>query len=472
MEENRKKDDSASVARVYENIRGNLEAVIKGDSALGVSLWQTFTNLHPADIAQYLSDQDRDTAKRLFVKLPDSLRVPVFSYLSYSMMVVCLSVLDDEERGKVLSSLPLDELTDFFDELSDEELKRYLSLLHKIDREKVLSLMRFDPQSAGGIMNTDVVTLMEDFTISKSIQILQRLQPSVELHQKIYVTNQYNELRGYINLQDLVLKNCNSRLHSILHKNELVVKVDEDQKTVSSSMIHYKLMTVPVVDKDNIFLGIISSDILVEIIEQEAAEDVYKMSALAPIKHAYFDTSFKKLLYQRSSILIILFLVQIVSSLIMIRYDKLLVGFLIYFVSMIQSTGGNTSSQSSALAIQGLSSGEINDTNYKRFLAREVFMAGLIGSLLAVVSFIRVYVLHRSQFTGKTGHFTANLAVSASLGLIVVVSMLLGSLIPVVLRKFKLDPALSAGPFLATLMDVLGLLIYCSVCQFFVGEVA
>ena len=463
MEEERKLDNSVSVARVYQDISDNMEAVIRGDNARALSLWQTFSNLHPADIAQFLSEQNKDTARRLFLKLPTFLQVPVFSYLSYSMKVVCLSMLDDRERGEVLSSLPLDELTDFFDELSDDELKKYLNLLHKRDREKVLSLMRFDPQSAGGVMNTDVVTLMQDFTISKSIQILQRLQPSVELHQRIYVTDQENELQGYINLQDLVLKNCNNRLYSILHKNELVVNVDEDQEIVSSHMVHYKLMTAPVVDKDNLFLGIISSDTLVDIIEQEAAEDVYKMSALAPIKHAYFDTPFKKLLYQRSSILIALFLVQIASSFIMIHYNALLEGFLIFFLTMIQSTGGNSSSQSSALAIQGISSGEINDSNYKRFLTREVLMAGFIGSLLAVVSFIRVHVLH-------SGHFVENLAVSVSLGIIVVVSMLLGSLIPVILRKFKLDPALSAGPFLATLMDVLGLLIYCFVSQLFLGS--
>ncbi|MBA2306894.1 magnesium transporter [Candidatus Dependentiae bacterium] len=464
MDENQKQDNSVDLGRVYQDIHDNLETVIMQDSAIGISLWETLTHLHPADIAQFLSEQNKENPKRLFLKLPDSLRVPVFSYLSYSMKVVCLSVLDDYERGKVLSSLPLDELTDFFDELSDEELKKYLTLLHKRDKEKVLSLMRFDPQSAGGIMNTDVVTLMEDFTINKSIQILQRLQPSVELHQKIYITNQDNELRGYINLQDLVLKNSTTRLYSFMHKNELVIKVDEDQEVVSSHMIHYKLMTAPVVDENNVFLGIITSDTLVDIIEQEAAEDVYKMSALTPIKHAYFDTSFKKLLYQRSSILVILFLVQMLSSIIMIYYDRLLEGFLIFFLTMIQSTGGNTSSQSSALAIQGISSGEINDSNYKRFLAREVLMAGFIGLLLGVVSFVRVHVFHSS------GHFVKNLAVSVSLGLIVVVSMLLGSLIPVLLKKFKLDPALSAGPFLATLMDVLGLLIYCFVSQLLIGK--
>jgi magnesium transporter len=378
------------------------------------------------------------------------------------MKVFCLSFFDDAEREQLLTGLPLDELTDFFDELSDEELKKYLKLLHKKDREKVVALMQFDPDTAGGSMHTDVLTLMQDFTIERSIQILQRLQPSIELHQQIYVTNQENELVGHINLEDLVLKNPKTRLSEILRPNELVVDVNEGRETIAYRMIHYGLMTVPVVGENSVFLGVIPSDTLVDIIEQEAAEDVYKISALAPMRHAYFDTPFLQLLYQRSSILIVLFLVQIFSAIIMMYYNKLLEGFLILFLPMIQSTGGNSSSQSSALAIQGISSGEINDANTHRFLRREMAMAGIIGVTLAVISFLRVVLLHE-------GHFFANLAVSIALGIIVVVSMLLGSMIPLLLRRFKMDPALSAGPFLATLMDVLGLLIYCFVSQMILG---
>ncbi len=448
--------------KTLDQVADNIDTVLQEDSPLGVLLWQTFVNLHPADIAQFLSDSDRDTVRGLFLKCPHPLRIQVFSYLSDSMKVFCLSFLDDTEREEILSGLPLDELTDFFDELSDEELKSYLKLLHKTDREKVISLMRFDPDSAGGSMNTDVLTLMQDFTIERSIQILQRLQPSIELHQHIYVTNQENALVGHINLEDLVLKNPKTRLSEILRKNSLVAGVNDDREKIAHQMVHYKLMTVPVVGENDVFLGVIPSDTLVDILEQEAADDVYKISALTPIRHTYFETPFAQLLYQRSSILIVLFLVQIFSTLIMHYYGKLLAGFLVLFIPMIQSTGGNSSSQSSALAIQGLSSGEINDANIHRFLRREMVMAGIIGVTLAVVSFFRVFLLH-------TSHFFANLAVSVALGIIVVVSMLLGSIIPVILRKFKLDPALSAGPFLATLMDVLGLLIYCFVSQMILG---
>ena len=449
--------------KILDQIIDNIDTVVKQDSPLGLLLWQEFIKLHPADIAQFLTNRDKEVAQQLFTMLSHILQVEVFSYFSPPMMLHCLSFLTDSDRRALLSSLPLDELTDLFDELSDDELKKYLKLLHKQDRENVISMMRFDPETAGGIMHTDVITLMQDFTIEKSIQILQRLQPNVALHQNIYVTNQENELVGHIKLEDLVLKAPKTRISSILRPNELVVGADEDQEKIAHQMVHYGVMTVPVVGDNNVFLGAIPSEELVHIIEQEAAEDVYRISALTPIKHTYFETSFFKLLYQRSSILVILLLVQTVSSNILQYYNDLLKGFLIFFITMIQSTGGNSSSQSSALAIQGISSGEITSANMIKFVRREMMMAVVIGIILGVVSFVRIYLLHSENIWG-------NIAVSTALTLIVLVSNLLGSLIPVILRRLNLDPAFSAGPFLATLMDILGLLIYCYIGQWVLGS--
>ena len=443
------------VKKIFEQLSDNMQTVLLQDSPLGVLLWKEFIQLHPADIGQFISDQDKEDAAQLFGLLTPEHRVIVFSYLYHATKVICLAKLDDHDRAHIVTKIPLDELTDFFDELSDEELKRYLKLLHKKDREKVISLMRFDPESAGGIMHTDVLTLMEDFTIEKGIQILQRLRPSIELHQKIYVTNQENELLGYINLEDLVLHSPKTRIGSIMRKNKLVASADADREEVAHKMVHYKLMSVPVVGDNNVFLGVIPSDALVEILEKEAAEDVYKISALRPMKHTYFETPFANLLFQRSSILVILFMIQIFSSMILIRYQALLQGFFFLFITMIQSTGGNSSSQSSALVIQGISSGELHDGNMKRFLRREFLMSAIIGIILGLVSFIRVVFMHGYDY------LVGNIAVSLSLGLIVISSTFLGTLIPIILRFLRLDPALTAGPFLATLMDVLSLLIYC-----------
>lgn len=444
--------------KLFQDLSTHLDDVIKQNTPLGQTLWKEFTQQHPADMAQFFTDISRDNFKELFLTLPHHLKLEVFQHFSEPAKVICLAFLNDHDRTSIIHSLSMDDLTDLFDGLSDEELKKYLGILHKKDREKVLSLLQFESESAGGIMDIEVLTLMEDFTVEKSVKLLQRLQPRLELHREIYVTDRDNHLVGHINLEDLVLKHPNTRISSFLKKNELIAMADEDREQVAQKMVHYNLMTVPVVGTNNYFLGVIPSNTLVNIIEEEAGENVYKISAMTPIKQTYFETSFLKLMYQRSYILIALLLVESFSSTIIKAYELTLCGFLMYFIPMLVSTGGNTSSQSSALVIQGLAAGEIYESNMRKFLWRELLMAIALATILGLAAFARVYI--------SVGKIFESLTVSLSLSMIVLVSVMLGSLIPLVLKKLNIDPAFSAGPFLATVMDILGVLIYCLMSKF------
>jgi magnesium transporter len=445
---------------ILKHVEDNMQAVIRQETPETKAIWHQFLSIHPADIAQFLTDIEREQAQELIVHLPKRLKVGVFTYLSDAMKIFMLSILDRHDKIMILNATGVDELTDLFDSLSNEELKDYLDLLNAHDRQQVISLLKFDPQSAGGIMDTDVVTLREDFTVEKSINILQRLKPRLDLHQQIYVTNHENKLVGHIGLEDLVLKSPNARLSSFMLKNELIANVDEDQEKIAKEMIHYQLMTVPVVGKNNFFLGVIPSDTLVNIIEQEASEDVYRISAMVPITKTYFETPFFRILYERSYILIILLLAQSLSTMIIRNYEATLEGFLILFITMLTSTGGNSSSQTSALVIQGMASGEIHQANIPRFLRRELGMAVMMAILLGLFSFARVYFTY--------GQLLGSIVVSVSLSLIVLVSVVLGSGIPIILKKLHFDPAFAAGPFLATIMDILGLFIYCYISSIFI----
>lgn len=448
---------------LFELVIQHREEIIKQSSPLGEELLKRIIKLHPADIAELFDHLEHEEAVAIFVHFPREVQVRVFHEVHHTYKILLLESLSDADRSSFMSHLSIDDLTDFFDDLSDDELKNYLKLLHRKDRERVVSLLKFDPESAGGIMYTDVVTLMQDFTVEKSIHILQRLRPSRALHQKMYVTNQNNELVGHINLEDLVLKSPKTRISSILRSESLIVRVDEDRQDVANNMVHYGLSNVPVVGIDGTFLGAISSQALIETIEEEASEDIYRMSALSPIKYTYFETPFLKSLYQRSSILIILLLLQTFSSLIVAYYEKLLCGFLTLFMSMLISTGGNASSQTSALAIQGMATGEIDPDDSRRFIRREFIMATLMGLLLGLFSFIRMYGTHQLFFGHQPFNYVGSIAVSLSLMVIVIVSIVLGSSMPFVLRMLRIDPAYSAGPVLTTIIDVIGLLIYCLV---------
>jgi magnesium transporter len=448
--------------KIFKEIKNNLSSVIKKDSELGKHLWQDLIKLHPADIAQFLSDLDREEFQDLFLTFPIELKAEVFEYLSDLMKANVFEFVPKEDKLEIIDKISLHEMVDFFEFLTDENLKELFNLLHKKDRIQAVELMRFGPESAGGVMDTDIISLSKDLTVEQSIQILQRLQPKKEIHQEIYVTSPQNRLAGYIKLEDLVLKTPKTPLHAFLKENEVIAFANEDQETVAQKMMHYRLTSIPVVGPNNTFLGVIPSDTLIEIIEDEASEDVYRMSAMAPIKQTYFETPFMRLLSERSFILIILLLAESLATTIQESYESVLTGLgLFAFSTMLVSCGGNTSSQSSAIAIQGLGSGEINYSNFKRFFKREFLIALCLAFILAATAFIRVYLTRHNAITAGI--------VSVTLASIVTLSVTLGSLLPLALKRFKIDPAFSAGPFLATIMDIIGLLIYCYIAKLILG---
>jgi magnesium transporter len=246
-----------------------------------------------------------------------------------------------------------------------------------------------------------------------------------------------------------------------MRHNEFVALAQEDQQSIAQRMMHYNLNIVPVVSEDNFFLGVIPSTTLVDVIEEESAEDVYRMSAMSPVKGTYLEESFFKQLYQRSYILIVLMLVQSLSSIILKYNTDLLAtvsgGLLLQFLTMLVGTGGNAGSQTSGVVIQGMASGEINNANLKKFFKREFLLACAIGLVLGMTVFARVYT--------TSANMIGSIAVSSSVLCVVIVSIVIGSTVPVLLRRLSIDPAYWAGPVLGTVMDVLGLLIYCTVAQ-------
>ena len=443
-----------SPKKLLKKILENAPKNNQPDNMLNKSVWQAFLDMHPVDIADFLAEIDKPTAQQLFANLPNELQLEVFQEFSNSMKAFILGAMQEHEQVNAFKILSADELTDLFDYLSDDELKRYLGLLQKHVRERVMSLMQFDPDCAGGVMHTDAITLIEDFTVEKSIQLLQRLKPSKDIHTRIFVVNRTHKLMGYINLEDLVLHKPSAYINSFMHKNEVIAFAHQDQEEVAKKMIHYNVTIAPVVDEQHHFLGVIPADTLIDIVEEEAGEDIQKIAAVMPLKYPYFETSFLRLLWARGYILVILLLTGSFSTSILRAFEASLSGFLLSFIPMLISVGGNTSSQTSAVLIQGMASGDITFANVWRFLWRELCMAVVLAFILGIAAFIRV------RLTAGGSTFESAI-ISLSLGLIVMLSAMLGSCMPLILKKLNIDPAFSAGPFLATIMDILGTLIFC-----------
>lgn len=418
---------------------------------------------HPADIATLVERLSEEHQVELLKRFPLDLSSETFEKISEELQASLLLKLNKKLATHILKKMPADKVTDLFDLLSDENLKKYLDLLQKEHRENVISLLNFPPESAGGIMNSGVLALPQDITIKKSINLLQRLQPKREHLERVYVTDKENKLVGHINIYELVLNKPETSLVDIIRKNELIIDVNEDQESVANQMQHYELLSTPVVDKQHHFLGIITADDLLEVIQKEASEDVYKISGLSRIEHSYFQTPFWRLIWQRSFWLVPLLILQSVSSFVLSNYQNLIAknAILIFFLNMLIGTGGNAGNQSGALVIRGLSVGEMTRKNGIKVLLRELRVALIISLLLAIIGFARVFLTKADS--------VAALAISVSLSLIIIVSMFLGTMLPLIFERFNIDPAHSAAPFLATLMDIIGIIIYCVVASKILG---
>jgi len=451
------------IKKILIQIENNIDAVIAQNTSLGVDLWHLLMAQHHADIAMLVNKLDLERQVELFQKFAKDLSIKVFRKLAQPQQAELLVHIDLEHAALILKNMPADELTDLFDYLSDENLEKYLKLLQSKQRSQILSMLSFNPRSAGGRMNSDVITLQKEFTVRTSVELLQRLGPGKAVMQRMYVTNKDNILVGYVTLDKLVLSKPETPLASIMSPNEVIVFVDEDQEDVANQMHHYGLLYVPVVDKHHHFLGVITADDVFEIIKEEGSEDVYRMFGLLPADHSYFNTPLWKSIWQRGVWLIGLLVLQSFSSLILSSYSTLINKYTIIavFLTMLIGTGGNAGNQSATLVVRGLTTKEMTRRNAFRVLLREFGISIIMALILVVVGFARV---HMSGYD-----LLSSFVISFSLFLIVVTSMFLGALIPLVLERFDIDPAHSAAPFLATLMDILGVLIYCYICSKFLG---
>lgn len=456
--------DMLKIKKILYQIERNIDLVLAQDTTLGKDLWNIVLAQHPADIAVLVGRLDLEHQVVLFQKLPEALSYKVFASLTSDVQAALLPCFDVEHAAKILNIVSIDALSDLFDHLSDADLEKYLTLLQAHQRNQVLSLLRCDPNSAGGHMNSDVITLQKDFTVKRSIELLQRLGTSKALSSRMYVTDTNNVLVGYVPLDTLVLNKPETPLADIMLSNDLVVDVDDDQEDVANQMHHYGLSSAPVINKKNHFLGVITAKHVMDILEEEESEDVYKMSGLIPVKHGgYFSTPLMYVVLQRGVWLVGLLILQSVSSLILAGYTTMLNQYTIIavFLTMLIGTGGNAGNQSATLVIRGLTTQEMTHANAMRVLIREFGIALLMSLILVAVAFGRVY--------WSTSDLVSSIAISISLFFIVITSTLLGASIPLIFDRLGIDPAHSAAPFLATLMDILGVLIYCFICSKFLG---
>lgn len=445
-----------------ENLARELETHISDIISLktekGSALWQFLHTLHPAEVALVFNDTADKCVLKLLEKMDEIWAMQVFSKLDVAVQAHLISHFDTERLVYLFKNIPADELTTIFEQVPDKDLEKYLKLTSKRRREKIVSSLTSDEKSAGRILNSDALTLRKELTVKKVISLMQQLDKKYDLLPRQYVVNVEQKLIGYIELSDLLKNHADTKIEELLKPIDVKVNVKDHQEDVTELIKHYELFSVPVTDDYNHFLGVITTNDVLDVMEQEQTEESYKMSGIPNIEHSYASTDFSTIVIGRCKWLIPLLLFQSASSIIMHFYEDVLTSFgLMFFLQMLVGTGGNVGNQSATFFVRGLATGEINRKNKKRLFLREILIACAIGALLMCIAAGRIFFV--------TQHYLSIFTIIISLFAIVVTSVLLGTIIPLVLDYWQIDPANSAAPFISTLMDIIGVTIYCLIAH-------
>lgn len=426
-------------------------------------LKQRFAEMNSADISNILEELEKEEATKLFRILSKEQAGETFSYMETDMRKKLIQDLTDSELRNVLDELFMDDTVDLIEEMPSNVVTRILRTVNKNDRKVINELLKYPEDSAGSIMTTEFVDLKSSMTIKEAIDRIRKIGVDSETINTCYVLTTTRKLVGTVSIREILLANENDVIKDLMETNIISVITTEDQEEVAKTFDKYDLYALPVVDNENRLVGIVTVDDAINVIQDETSEDFEKMAAITPNENGYFQTSVFKHAKNRILWLLILMLSATITGSIITNYEEAFqaVPILVAFIPMIMGTGGNCGAQSSTLIIRGLATDEIELKDVLKVLWKEIRVAVLVGILLAIVNAIRIYFQYEDLKIATTVGLT--LIVTA------ILAKMLGCLLPILAKKFKLDPAIMASPLITTLVDTFSILVYFQIATVVIG---
>jgi magnesium transporter len=415
--------------------------------------------IHPEDLADIIGDLDADEAAQLLARLPAEDAAPIFERLDDEEQGDIVEMMPPESVAHIASEMAPDERADLFSVLPDAVGEVILEKLEKVDpeaAEDVREIEKWPDTSAAHLMTTSYVSVKPDVSVKMAVEaVREHTQNHHENVYNVYAMDSRERLVGIASLRDLLLASPLQPLHEIIRTNIISVPPLEDQEDVARKMAKYDLNVMPVIDDKGVILGVITIDDIVDVLAQEQTEDVQKLGGVEPLDVPYFRTSFLTFIKKRGVWLFVLFFGEFFTQMALRHYDPVFeaVKGAAYYVPLLISAGGNSGSQSSTLIIRGMAVGEIKLNEWPRVLVRELGMGAVLGVGLAIVGFGRVLLT-------PEGNLRFAFTVAVTLVGIVMTGCTAGSMLPILLKRIGLDPATSSTPFIASLVDVLGIIIF------------
>ncbi len=420
--------------------------------------------IHDEDLADLLRLLDDQEAMLVLEQLDAQAAADVFERLDEHDQAELVARFGTRRLAPIVSEMAPDDRTDFIDALPEQVGDRLLDALEPGAAAEVVQLREWADDTAGGLMTTDLIRLSPDLTVNDTIDRIRKHGQDAETIYYIYGVEEDGRLTGVTSLRELIMADGDAQLRSIMSEHVYSVAPQTDQEEVARMLRKYDFTAMPVVDDQQQLLGLITVDDVMDVVAEEQDEDVQRLGAVAPIADDYFNTTFWTFIQKRAPWLAILFFGQFVTVAVMRHYDPVIQTLtqLTYFLPMLISTGGNSGAQSAALIIRGLATGDVTLKHWWRVLLRELGQGLVLGVMLALVGMMRVLMLGGSNEMAQT--------IGMTVVCIVLLGCTIGAMLPLLLQRLGLDPATSSTPFIATLVDVVGIVLYFTLAQYLMRQ--
>ncbi len=410
----------------------------------------------PADIAEIWSELSSEEQLILLNALDTKFAADIFEFLKEDQMIELLNRLKTARKKDILNEMSPDDRTDLLALLPEEETEKLLPLLEEEEQVRTRELLAYKENTAGGLMTTDYISVPESASISNVLRELRTKAKDIDFIQKIYIVDKVGRLEGIIPLKDLLVTGPKKRVDEIMEKSFISVNLDMDQEEVAHVFEKYDEPSLPVLDKLGRIKGVITVDDVIDVIQEEASEDIYHFGA-AQVTDEYLSANPFAVAQKRVIWLIILALAGFISGSVLEHYSFLLSNIvtLSFFIPILMNTSGSAGTQAATVVVRGLATGEIRLTDVWRVVSKEFLIGILMGIIAGVITALRAILLQGNVMLGFT--------VAIAMIIAIVIATSLGGILPIIFKKLGVDPALMSGPLIATILDTTTLLIYFNV---------
>lgn len=428
------------------------------------SLRQKMADMNDADIAAWLEELDEADMMKVFRIMPKDMAADIFSYLEVDSQQFIITGMSEKDAASIIDNLMADDATDLLEEMPANIVKKLLSNASAETRRDINHLLRYPEDSAGSIMTVEYVDLKENMTVEDAIARIRQRGVDSETINICYVTDANRKLLGTVALRYLLISPPDAIIGEIMHENVIYLHTLMDQEEVAHQFQKYDFIAMPVVDNEERLVGIVTVDDVVDIMEEEATEDMEKMAAIIPSDKPYLRTSIWETWKQRMPWLLLLMVSATFTGSIITSFEDSLakMAILVAYIPMLMDTGGNAGGQASVTIIRGLSLGEIEYKDTLKVIWKEVRVAFCCGITLALANFVKLLIWDR---------LTVPVAIVVCLTLVcaVIFAKLIGCTLPILAKRLGFDPAVMASPFITTIVDVISLIVYFQISSHILG---